>query len=121
MNTLRVKINLLVFAVGVMCLAVSAALNAQIKSETNTSMGSSTQEVTVDRGEVVLVQGNDLIVKMADGSIRHFPNVPESARVNVEGTEVGIHDLKPGRHLQRTVTVTTTTKVITTVTTVTVK
>jgi hypothetical protein len=122
MNTLRVKINLLlVFAVGLMCLAVSAALSAQIKSETNTSTGSSTQEVTVDRGEVVLVQGNDLIVKMADGSVRHLPNVPESARVNVDGKELGIHDLKPGMHLQRTVTVTTTPKVITTVQTVTGK
>lgn len=109
---------LLVCTVGVLCLAVSTTLSAQVQTETTTSAGSSTHDVTVENGEVVLVQGNDLIVKMADGSIRHFPNVPESARATVDGKEVGIHDLKPGMHLQRTVTVTTTPKVITTVQTV---
>ena len=44
----------------------------------------------------MLVDGNDLVVKMEDGTIRHFPNVPESARVTVDGKELGIHDLKPG-------------------------
>jgi hypothetical protein len=41
--------------------------------------------------------------------------------VNVDGRELGIHDLKPGMKLQRTITVTTTPQVITTVKTVTGK
>jgi hypothetical protein len=58
---------------------------------------------------------------MEDGTIRHFPNVPESVRVTVDGQQLGIHDLKPGMKLQRQITVTTTPKTITTVQTVTGK
>ena len=67
------------------------------------------------------VTGNDLVVKMSDGEIRHFPNVPESTRVTVDGQQLGIHDLKPGMTLQRTITTTTTPKVITTTQSVTGK
>jgi len=70
---------------------------------------------------VVYVSGNDLIVKMDDGTIRHIPNVPESARVLVNGQELGIHDLKVGMKLQRTVTTTSTPKTVTTVKSVTGK
>jgi LPXTG-motif cell wall-anchored protein len=58
---------------------------------------------------------------MADGTIRHFANVSESAHVTVDGKQLGIHDLKPGMTLQRTITTTTTPKVITTTQTVTGK
>ena len=64
------------------------------------------------------VSGNDLVVKMADGTIRNFENVPASARVTVDGKQLGIHDLKPGMKLQRTITTTTTPMTITTVQTV---
>src|SRR5690242_6115867 len=86
----------LVLAVGVMCLAFAVGMTAQVKTETTTTSAQASQEVTVERGEVVYVAGNDLMVKMEDGSLRHFPNVPESARVKVGGQELGIHDLKPG-------------------------
>ena len=52
---------------------------------------------------------------MDDGTLRHIANVPESAHVMVDGKELGIHDLKPGMKLQRTITTTTTPKTITTV------
>lgn len=110
-----------VLAVGAMCFAFVWSMSAQVKTETGTTSGHAAREVTVERGEVVLVNGNDLVVKAEDGSLRHFPNVPESARVNVDGRELGIHDLKPGMKLQRTITVTTTPQVITTVKTVTGK
>jgi hypothetical protein len=58
---------------------------------------------------------------MEDGTIRHFANVPESARATVDGQQLGIHDLKPGMKLQRTLTISTTPKTITTVQTVTGK
>jgi hypothetical protein len=64
--------------------------------------------------KVVYVSGKHLIVKM-EGQIRDIPNVPDSTRVMVDGKEVGIHDLQPGMHLQRTVTTTTTPRMITTV------
>lgn len=100
------------------CLVLTLSSAAQIKKTTSTSEGTATKEVTVERGEVVYVRGNDLIVKMEDGQLRHFTNVPETARATVEGKQLGIHDLKPGMKLERTMTVTTTPRTITTVETV---
>src|SRR6201987_4779236 len=111
----------LVLAVGVMCFAVAISMSAQVKTTTDTTSGQAAHEVTVERGEVVVVQGNDLVVKMEDGTIRHVANVPESAKVNVDGQEVGIHDLKPGMKLQRTITTTSTPQTVKTVKTVTGK
>jgi LPXTG-motif cell wall-anchored protein len=95
--------------------AFAICSSAQVQTTTTTSSGQAQSEVTVERGEVVRVSGNDLVVKMEDGSLRDFHNVPDSARVNVDGQELGIHDLKPGMKLQRTLTVTTTPQTITTV------
>ena len=106
---------------GAVCLAFALSMSAQVKTETSTTAGQASHDVTVERGEVVTVSGNDLVVKMEDGTIRHFANVPESARATVDGQELGIHDLKPGMKLQRTITLTTTPKTITTVKSVTGK
>src|SRR5246500_2925586 len=116
----RIRIGLML-AVVVIWSIFAVSMSAQVQTETSTTSGQATHEVTVERGEVVLVRGNDLIVKMQDGTIRHFPNVPESARVTVDGKQLGIHDLKPGMTLQRTITTTTTPKVITTTQSVTGK
>ena len=110
-----------VLAVGIVSLAFIASVSAQVKTTTTTASEAATHEVSVERGEVVYVSGNDLVVKMEDGTTRHFSNVPDSARVTVGGQELGIHDLKPGMKLERTITTSTTPKVITTVQTVTGK
>lgn len=102
-------------------LAFTVSVSAQVQTATNTTSGASTQDVTVEQGEVTNVSGNDLFVKMADGTIRHFPNVSESARITVDGQQMGIHDLKPGMKLQRTITVTKTPTVVTTTQSVTGK
>jgi RNase P/RNase MRP subunit p29 len=121
MNSTTGKTRVWVVLVAAICFAFAINMSAQVKTETTTTTGQTTHEVTVERGEVVLVDGNDLVVKAEDGSLRHFPNVPESARVLVNGQHLGIHDLKPGMKLERTLTVTTTPKTITTVQTVTGK
>jgi len=108
--------NLTVMAV---CLSFAVAIQAQVKTETSSSTGQATTKVQVERGEVVRVAGNNLLVKMEDGSLRDFNNVPESAKVMVDGKQLGIHDLKPGMKLERTITTTTTPKTVTTVQTVT--
>jgi len=100
-------------------LLISVAVDAQVKTGSSTSSGQPMTETQVERGEVVSVNGNDLVVKMEDGSLRHFADIPESARVTVDGQELGIHDLKPGMKLQRTITTTTVPQTITTVQTVT--
>jgi LPXTG-motif cell wall-anchored protein len=113
--------TVLVSALGTMCIFFAASSIAQVQTQQTTTPGQAAKEVTVERGEVILVEGNDLMVKMEDGSIRHFPNVPESAKVTVDGRLLGIHDLKPGMKLQRTITTTKTPQTVTTVQTVTGK
>jgi hypothetical protein len=110
-----------VLAVGITCIAFAVSSFAQVQTQKTTTAGAATKQVTVERGEVVFVQGNDLVVKMEDGSIRHFPNVPETARVTVDGKQLGIHDLKPGMKLERTITTTTVPQTVKTVQTVTGK
>ena len=72
----------------------------------------------MERAEVTYVSGNELVVKMDTGEVRHL-TVPDSARATVDGKEVTIRDLKPGMKLQRTITTTQTPKTVTTVRTVT--
>ncbi len=104
--------------IGTVCVVLALSARGQVQTKTTTKAGQKSEVVRVERGEVVAVEGNDLIVKMADGSIRHFENIPESAKITVDGKELGIHDLKRGMLLQRTITTTTTPKVVTTVQTV---
>jgi hypothetical protein len=113
-------VNKLLLASG-LCLLLALSLNAQVQTQTDTTDTGKITQVDVERGEVVLVDGNDLVVKMEDGSIRHIPNVSESAKVDVDGQQLGIHDLKPGMKLQHTVTTTSTERTITTVQSVTGK
>jgi len=105
----------LVLAVVVIVSALILSATAQVQTDTITTSGQPTTEVKVDRGTVVLVDGNDLVVKAEDGHLVHFANVPESARATVDGQQLGIHDLKPGMTLERTITTTTTPQTITTV------
>jgi RNase P/RNase MRP subunit p29 len=110
---------LLVLGVGIVCLAFTLGANAQVQTQTSVVGNKGTITTQVERGEVVYVSGNDLVVKMEDGTIRHFANVPESFRATVDGNQIGIHDLKPGMKLQRTITTTSVSKTITTVQSVT--
>jgi LPXTG-motif cell wall-anchored protein len=104
----------MILAVGAIGLAFTVTMSAQVQTNQQTSAGASTHEVQVVNAEVVMVDGNDVILKMEDGSIRHIANVSDSARATVDGREIGIHELKPGMKLQKTITTTTTPKMITT-------
>ena len=106
---------MLVLVVGAFSLILNSNISAQVQTQSFATTGQPTTEVKVDRGTVVLVDGNDLVVKAEDGHLVHFANVPESARATVDGQELGIHDLKPGMTLERTITTTTTPQMITTV------
>jgi hypothetical protein len=102
-------------------LILTATLTAQVQTSTTTTHQPATREVKVERGEVVYVSGNHLIIKMDNGEIRDIPNVPESATVTVDGREVGIRDVKVGMKLEKTITTTTTPRMVTKVETVTGK
>ena len=114
------KLRRSLLAAGAAVVLVTGAY-AQVQTATSVAHGAGTSQVTIERGEVLYVAGNDLMIKMEDGSLRHFPNVPESARIKVEGKLLSVHDMKPGMKVQRTTIITTTPQTVTTVQTVTGK
>ncbi len=118
MNTLGWRCKWSAVATTTACLALTLSLSAQVETKATTTAGNANVVTKVERGEVVTVSGNDLVVKMADGTLRNFENVPASAKVTVDGKQLGVKDLKPGMRLQRTITTTTTPMTITTVETV---
>jgi LPXTG-motif cell wall-anchored protein len=111
----------LILLVTALCLAFTLTLSAQVQTKTSTTSGKATVTTEVKSGEIVFVSGNSVVVKMADGSLRHFDNIPESARVTVDGQQLGVHDLKVGMKVQKTITTTTTPQTVTTVKSVTGK
>jgi hypothetical protein len=122
MNARTLSMRLpMILAVGAIALAFTVRMSAQVQTSTDTAHVGHEKQVTVEKATVVSVDGNDLFVRMDDGSIRHFPNVPEATKVNVDGQMLGVHELKPGMHLQRTITTTTSSQVVTTTKTVTGK
>jgi RNase P/RNase MRP subunit p29 len=106
---------------GALCLAFSLPAAAQVKSTETVEHGSPAKQVKVERGEIVYVSGNDLVVKMEDGSLRNFSNIPDSVTITVEGKQLNVHQLKPGMKVERQTITTSTPKTITKVETVTGK
>ena len=91
----------------VVLLAVTLA--AQMP-QTTTDQAKGAGTVTTEKmsGEVVYVEGNNLVVKMANGEVRTFSNVPDSRKALIDGKEVGVRNLKPGTKLTATISKTTT-------------
>jgi hypothetical protein len=96
-------------------------MTAQVQTTTTTSADKASVVTKVEKGEIVYLDGNNVVIKMEDGSLRHFDNVPDSARITVDGKELGVHDLQVGMKVQRTIATSTTPKTITTVKSVTGK
>jgi len=107
----------LLLATAVCASFTAMMVNAQDRTSTTTQAGAPTTATEVERGTVTYVSGNDLIVKMDSGVVRYF-NVPETARITVDGKELNVHQLKAGMKLQRTITTTETPKTVTTVRTI---
>jgi hypothetical protein len=105
-----------VLATGLGCIPLALA---QVETTKSVSPeGAPTKTVKVERGTVVYVSGNNLVVKAEDGSLRHFPNVPDCVTVTVDGKQLNVHQLQPGMTLERQTITTTTPKMIKTVQTV---
>jgi hypothetical protein len=99
-------------------LMVTAGAWAQDTSVSTTSQTGEAKVTTdVARGEVEYVSGNDLVVKMSDGQVKHFV-VPAGFKFNVDGKDLTVGQLKPGMHLTRTITTVTVPKTVTTVRTI---
>jgi RNase P/RNase MRP subunit p29 len=106
---------------GALCIAFSSSLVAQVQTSKTESHGEATKEVTVQRGEIVYINGNSVVLKMEDGMLREFDNVPESVTFIVDGQQVSIKNAKVGMKLEKQTVRTTRPKVVTTVETVTGK
>jgi hypothetical protein len=115
------KISQYLLAGGALCVAFSLPAAAQVKSTETVEHGSPVQQVNVARGEVVYVSGNDVVIKMEDGSLRDFFDVPDSLTITVDGRQLNVHQLKPGMKVEKQTITTSTPRIITKVETVTGK
>jgi hypothetical protein len=106
---------------GALLIALSLPLAAQVQTSTTVTHGPATKSITVERGEIVAISGNSVVIKMDDGTIKEFDDVPESTTFMVNGQPVNIKTAKVGMKLEKQTVTTTTPKVVTTVETVTGK
>lgn len=104
---------------GALCIAFSLPAASQVQTKQTEVHGAPAHEVKIERGEIVYVSGNEAIVKMEDGTLRDFQNIPDSTTVMVDGKPLNVHQLKPGMRVEKQTITTTTPKVVTTVETVT--
>lgn len=98
----------------VLLIACTAIMLAQVQTTTTEQQGQAKNQVTVERGEVVYISGNEVVVKMENGEVRAF-NVPDGATGTVDGKTIGLSELRVGMKLQRTITTTSTPKMVETV------
>ncbi len=118
---MNVKATWLVMVAGAVCLATSLSVSAQVKTDVDTAAGKASVHTTTVSGTVTYVNGNELIIKMDDGTLRHLTNVSPTQTAMVDGKTITIKDVKVGMRLSKTVTTTTIPKTITTTQTVTGK
>jgi len=104
---------------GALCTALSLSATAQVETQKTETHGEATKTVKVERGEIVYVSGNSVVVKMEDGTLRHFDNIPESTTINVDGKQLNVHQLQSGMKVEKQTITTTTPRTITTIKTVT--
>ncbi len=96
-----------IFWTSIAALIFVAASPVPAAAQTTKTAGAPTVATAELKGQVVQVEGSDLVVKLASGEIRTF-RVPPSRRFIIDGKELTVHDLKPGTTLTATTTTTTT-------------
>jgi hypothetical protein len=106
---------------GALCVGLALQTSAQVKSSETMEHGTPIKQVTIQRGEVVYASGNDVMIKMEDGSLQDFFNVPDSMTVTVDGRQLNVHQIKPGMKIEKQTITTTTPRLVTKVETVTGK
>jgi LPXTG-motif cell wall-anchored protein len=105
---------------GAALLAIAFTAQAQVQTMTSTAQsGAATTQVKIDRGEIVYVSGNSVVIKTDDGALHHFNNIPDSVTVTVDGKQLNVHQVQPGMKVERQTITTSTPRMITTVKTVT--
>ena len=87
---------------------------AQDTSPTSVRRGGPSFDSNVRNAEIVYVEGNDLILKLENGSVEHMI-VPSGEKFVIDGREVTVGNLKAGTKLTQTITATTTPHYVNTV------
>jgi LPXTG-motif cell wall-anchored protein len=105
-----------VIVLGLLCSGM-ACVAQDTQTTTTRQSGQQTVKTEVRSGEIVYVSGNDVVVKLDTGEVKHFL-IPDDFHFNIDGQDMMVHDLKPGMHVSRTITTTTTPKTVETVRTV---
>ena len=91
------------FTIGLVVLAAAAGLRAQSQAQTKTPEAGIQVTTAQLTGEVVQVEGNQLLVRMQpDKSLRYF-DVQPGRQFTIDGQKKLIGDLKPGTVLTATV------------------
>jgi LPXTG-motif cell wall-anchored protein len=89
------------------CSSLLFATAISTQAQKTTVKGDATVSTSQLSGEVVYVEGNDLVVKLSSGEVKTF-RVPETRKFLIDGTELSVHDLRVGTTLTATVKTTTT-------------
>ena len=105
MATRRKTLTGMTVIVVALCAVTMAARTPQTREAIKGEGTVTTEKMS---GEVVLVDGNTLVVRMSNGELRTFTNVPDSRRATIDGREVGVRELVPGTRLNATITKTVT-------------
>jgi hypothetical protein len=104
----RPKFSITLWATFCASLLFPATVTVQAQKTTaETVKGNATVSTSQLEGEVMLVEGNDLLVKLSTGDVKTF-RVPETRKFLIDGKELSAHDLQPGTTLTATVKTTTT-------------
>ena len=70
---------------GALCIAFILPSSAQVQTSKTVTHGESVKEVKIERGEIVYVNGNTVVLKMGDGSLREFDDVSDKLSFMVDG------------------------------------
>ncbi|HZC42753.1 MAG TPA: hypothetical protein VE195_01175, partial [Acidobacteriaceae bacterium] len=71
-----------ILAVGAIGLALTVKANSQVQTTKEEQVvGAATRQVSVEHAEVLAVEGNHVILRMENGTIRDVANVPANERV----------------------------------------
>jgi hypothetical protein len=80
-------------------ISLGAALQAQTTTTSKEAVGTAGYSTSKMTGDVVTVDGTNLLVKMQPGGELRFFNVPPGRQFMIDGQNKLVGDLKPGTHL----------------------
>lgn len=101
-----------------LCIAFSSPAASQVQTTEKVEHGLAVHDVNIERGKIVYISGDDVVIKAEDGSLRDF-DIPEGSTINVDGNHLNVHQLQVGMDVEKQTITTTTPRVITKVESVT--